>query len=185
MANDKKKFIALTYKLYTVEDGEKDLREEVKSEQPYMFISGYGLNLEGFEEEMVKHEKGDHFDITISKDKAFGEYDEQHVYDLDKKKFEIDGKFDDKNIKEGAFITVKNEDGQLFNALVLEITADTVTIDLNHPYAGCDLNFVGEILENREATEEEIESLENHLNGKGCGDCNCESCGGDCEGHCH
>ena len=179
MAN--KKYIALTYKLYTVDEEDRDLKEEVTAEQPYEFISGYGLNLEDFEDEMVKLNKGDHFDFTIPRDRAFGEYDEEHVYELDKKKFEIDGKFDDENIKEGAMITVRNEDGRLFNALVLEVTDDTVTIDLNHPYSGFDLNFVGEILESRDATDEEVASIENHKHG--CGGCDCGECG-DCGG-CH
>ena len=49
--------------------------------------------------------------------------------------------------------------------------ADKVTVDLNHPYAGLDLNFKGEILENRPATAKEMEQLARMLSGEGCGGC--------------
>jgi FKBP-type peptidyl-prolyl cis-trans isomerase SlyD len=52
---------------------------------------------------------------------------------------------------------------------------------LNHPHAGKDLNFKGEVVTSRPATTEEIQSLLHMLTGEGgCGGC----CGGDCDGGC-
>ena len=34
------KYITVAYKLYTMEDGEKELFEEAKAEHPFQFISG-------------------------------------------------------------------------------------------------------------------------------------------------
>ena len=53
-----------------------------------------------------------------------------------------------------------------------------VKLDLNHPLAGCDLNFQGSVKECREATNEEIAQLINSLSGSGCGGCG----GGGCKG---
>lgn len=50
-------------------------------------------------------------------------------------------------------------DGQRVNASVVEIKPDIVVVDLNHPLAGADLIFEGEILESRPATNEEIQEL--------------------------
>ena len=87
------------------------------------------------------------------------------------------------------------EDHQ-FMAKVIKIEDDGVTIDTNHPLAGKELNFVGEVKENRLATEEEIQHLIKMLTG-GCQGCghhgnNCgEDCGDGCGhheggcGHCH
>jgi FKBP-type peptidyl-prolyl cis-trans isomerase SlyD len=48
---------------------------------------------------------------------------------------------------------------------VIEIGEDFVKVDLNHPLAGEDLHFKGEILSVREATEDELEH--GHVHGEG------------------
>jgi FKBP-type peptidyl-prolyl cis-trans isomerase SlyD len=63
--------------------------------------------------------------------------------------------------------------GQRLNGLVMEITDDIVKMDFNHPLAGENLFFKGEILEVREATDEEIAAT---LGGGGCG-CGSGGCG--------
>ena len=68
------------------------------------------------------------------------------------KYFEIDGKFDSERIKEGNIVPLMTGDGQRVNASVVEIKPDVVVVDLNHPLAGADLIFEGEILESRPAT---------------------------------
>ena len=39
METAENKYITVAYKLYTTEDGEKDLVEEAKAEHPFQFIS--------------------------------------------------------------------------------------------------------------------------------------------------
>ena len=116
------KYITVAYKLYTMEDGEKELFEEAKAEHPFQFISGLGTTLEDFENQITALSKGDKFDFTIPADKAYGQYDEQHVIDLPKNIFEIDGKFDSERIKEGNIVPLMTGDGQRVNASVVEIT---------------------------------------------------------------
>ena len=47
------KYITVAYKLYTMEDGEKELFEEAKAEHPFQFISGLGTTLEDFENQIT------------------------------------------------------------------------------------------------------------------------------------
>lgn len=43
------KYITVAYKLYAVEDGKKELREEAPAAHPFQFISGIGYTLDRFE----------------------------------------------------------------------------------------------------------------------------------------
>ena len=86
-------------------------------------------------------------------------------------------------LHKGAQIPLKNEDGNFFIGTVLEIGDASVKIDLNHPLAGKKLNFKGYIIENREATMDEIKTMLSHMNGGGCGG-DCGGCEGGCEGGC-
>ena len=124
------KFISVAYKLYTIEDGEKDFAEEAPAEKPFEFISGLGLTLPEFEENVKDLNEGDTFDFVIKKENAYGIYDERQVVALPKKTFEIDGKFDSEHIVEGAIIPLMNAEGQRFNASVSSISpAKAVTLE--------------------------------------------------------
>lgn len=177
------KYITVAYKLYTVEDGKKDFTEEAPAEHPFQFITGMGLTLEAFEAQLQNLEEGAEFDFTLSQDEAYGEYNEDHVIDLPKEIFIINGQFDSEHIVEGAIVPLMTNEGQRVNGSVVEVKDDVVVMDMNHPLAGCGLNFVGKVITNRPATKDEMAELARMLSG-GCGG-GCGSCGGGCgEGGC-
>lgn len=182
METNENKYITVAYKLYSIEDGQKDFTEEAPKEHPFQFISGLGLTLEAFESQVRDLKAGDKFDFTIPCDDAYGPYDEEHVIDLPKKVFEIDGHFDAERVVEGAVLPLMTSEGQHINGSVVEVKEDIVTMDMNHPLAGCDLNFVGEVVESRPATNQELAEMARMMSG-GCG-CGCDDCGGGCgDGH--
>lgn len=188
---DKKEYksIAVDYKLYVIENGEKVLQEETSAGNPFRFLSGFGMTIPGFEAAIAPLAVGDTFDFTLSKDDAYGDYYAERVLDLDKEMFCIDGKFDDEHIYVDAIVPLQNQDGNRFMGHVLEISDSKVKMDLNHPLAGKELNFVGSVVESREATNGEIQAMINHMTGGGgCGGCGggCKGgCGGDCGGDCN
>ncbi len=51
-----------------------------------------------------------------------------------------------------------DSEGRRMNGKILTIEAEAVQMDFNHPMAGNDLFFKGQVTEVREATEEELES---------------------------
>jgi FKBP-type peptidyl-prolyl cis-trans isomerase SlyD len=177
------KYIRASYQLYDVTDGGRELLEQTSDEAPFSFISGLGILLDGFEREVANLAVGEKFDFELSPELAYGEHLDTRVVELDKSTFFVDGHFDDKNIYPNAIVPLQNEDGNRFNGQVVEITADKVVVDLNHPLAGRRLNFQGEILESREATNEELSKFVDQISGSG----SC-SCGGSCgcggEGDC-
>jgi FKBP-type peptidyl-prolyl cis-trans isomerase SlyD len=178
---DKKnnKFIAVNYRLYVDGDNGKELMEETKADQPFQFISGFGIALDAFENKLVGLEKGQDFSFSLEKEEAYGDYEQQRVLDLDREMFYVDGHFDKEHIYEDAIIPLQNENGDHFYGRVQEIGEEKVKVDLNHPLAGETLHFEGKVLENREATNEEIDHLIKHLSG-GCG-----GCGGHCNHDCN
>ena len=180
MDKTQNKFISVSYQLYTIDaNGEKQLEEQTEEGRPFHFISGFGVSLDGFEQHIVPLEKGTKFDFSLQPAEAFGEYDEQGVHKMERDVFSINGHFDHENIFPGAVITLMDQDEKRFMARVTKVEADGVTVDTNHPLAGETLQFVGEVLENRDATNEEIQHLLNHLSGEGCG-CGCDDCEGGC-----
>lgn len=67
MENNLNKYIAVAYKLYTVDNGESKLVEEATDKQPFQFISGYGITLDAFEKEIAGLDKGAEFDFTLQR----------------------------------------------------------------------------------------------------------------------
>ena len=185
MEKKSNKFIAVSYKLYTIDaDGTNTMVEEAPAAKPFQFISGFGITLDAFENALVDLEKGADFDFVLSEDEAYGPYVNEHVIALEKEMFMVNGRFDKEYIFKGAVVPLQNEQGQRFMATVVDIADDKVTLDLNHPLAGKKLNFKGSVVENREASNEEIQTMINHMSGEGCGHCggDCGGCGGH-EGH--
>ena len=187
MENKHNMFVAVSYTLYTVDGEKKEKIEEAPASKPFEFITGFGVTLDEFEKQIAQLDKGADFEFQLSKEQAYGDFEQERVLDLDRSIFQINGDFDHENIFEGAVVPLQNEDGNRFYGRVLEIGADKVKMDLNHPLAGKTLCFSGKVIDKREATNQEIQNLVNFLSGEhscGCG-CGCDDCGGDCDDHHH
>lgn len=189
------KYISVAYDLYVkdTDNGEEERTEGCDRQRPLIFISKMGFALKPFEAQLEELEAGAQFDFTIPAKDAYGEYDDELVFDVDINQFKQAEGFSPSQLFEGNVIRVYGPDNQVANALILEVKKDSVTLDLNHPHAGNDLHFKGEILENRLATNDEIAAFVNMMSGGcgggcgkcgGCGggDCQGSDCGCDCEG---
>lgn len=189
MENSKNRFLSISYSLYIDEDGEKRLVEKTSAGQPFQFISGFGIALDAFEKQLTPLEKGEAFEFALTKEQAYGDYHDELLQSLDREMFFVNGRFDHEHIYQDAVIQMQNEEGSRFFGRVVEVGETKVKVDLNHPLAGETLLFKGEVLENREATDDEITLLMKQLTGgcEGCGGCGgCDSdCGGDCQGEHH
>ena len=173
------KYYSIAYKLSTIKDGVKKFEDEATEQEPFVFISGFGTTIPGFEKEIEKLAEGDTFDFTLPCAEAYGEYVDARIITLDKNIFTVNGVFDANMIYVDAIIPLQNEDGMRFMGKVLEVNDSNVKVDLNHPLAGCDLNFAGKVTACREATNDEITQMINRLSGGGCHG-GCGSCGGGC-----
>ena len=177
------KYVEITYDLYQVNaDGSETLVHQVDPEDPEKFIFGVTPGMiEPLETELEGKEAGAAYDVTVKAAEAFGEYDQEQVATLEKDIFIVDGKFDAEMVHVGALVPMMTADGFRINGLVKEVTATDVVMDFNHPLAGKDVRFKGEVKTVRDATPEELQPA----NGCGCGchhdDC---GCGHDADDHC-
>ncbi len=71
----------------------------------------------------------------------------------------------DTEIEPGMQFHAQGPNGEVLVVTVANITGDTVTVDGNHPLAGVQLNFAVEVLEVRDALQEELEH--GHVHGPG------------------
>lgn len=177
MVIEKDKMVSLTYTLREL-DLKGEVIEEVDNTNPLKFMFGAGQMLQKFEENLSKYGAGDKFEFALAPEEAYGEKREDLVVDIPKTVFEVDGKFDDKICQVGNQVPMADAQGRRLMGVVTEIKDNDIAMDFNHPMAGVPLYFSGDILEVREATEDEL----NMFNG----DSSCNTCGShsSCDGHC-
>ena len=170
-------FVAVSYKLHGIDGDEApEFVEETQEGSPLAFIFGTGSMLESFEKNLLGLKVGDTFDFVIKAADAYGLEEADHIIELPKDVFFVDGKFDAEVVKEGAVLPMRDAQGNTLNGTVEEITDTAVVMDFNHPMAGIDLHFEGEVLEVREPREEDIHTCGGGC-GDGCGDCSSDGCG--------
>lgn len=157
MIVENNKVVTFTYELI-LENSDGVTFQQVEKSNPMVVIIGKGALLEPFEERLLGLKKGDDFDFTLLSDETFGPYKEKAIAKFEKSVFTEEGELDASELVLGNFIPMETDDGIPFNGKILKMDENTVTVDFNHPLAGKDLKFKGEIIDVRDATLEEITS---------------------------
>ena len=179
----KDQVITMFYELKDANTGEI-LESNMQEGGQISFITGHGHIIEKLEEEVSKLKSGERATISVKAAEGCGEYNNEAIQSLPKEQFAgID-------LHEGMELFGQNEDGSSVRVIVKEINDDEVTVDFNHPYAGKDLLFNVEILEVRDATEDEkATGMVAGAHTCGCGghdhEHEHECCGGHGHGHGH
>lgn len=162
--------------------------DHTTKERPLDYIHGTGSLLPKLEAHIEGMEPGSTFDVTLSPADGYGEIDPSRIIDLPKAAFEVNGEIREDLLVPGNTIPMMNSMGGVIPGVVLEVSEDSVKMDLNHQMAGKTLHFTGEILTVREATEKELtEGLHGEfVHSCGCGGCHGHDgeCGGCGDGHC-
>jgi len=175
MEISKNKVVTLSFEL-RVDGSEGEVIEQVTKERPLSFLYGAGNMLEKFESNLTGLNVGQKFDFMVEYADAYGDVSDEAIVDLPLNLFEVDGKLEEGLLEVGNTVPMQDNQGNRFNGTVVEVGEEVVSMDFNHPLAGEDLFFSGEILDIREATEEEISH--GHIHGANSCDSDCDS---DCE----
>ena len=151
-----KKVVSMTYTLKE-NNANGSIIQTVEEDRPFVYLFGMGGLLPAFKENLEGLKKGDTFDFVLAKEDAYGVPSSDNILKLEKKIFEVDGKFDEEIIKVGEIIPMEDQEGNPLSGKIKEIGDDYVVVDFNHPLAGMDLFFEGKIIDIRDATKEELE----------------------------
>jgi FKBP-type peptidyl-prolyl cis-trans isomerase SlyD len=121
---------------------------------PLTFLVGHKQMIPGFERELMGAKVGDKVEFTLSAEEAYGQYNPAAI-----QKVPVD-MFGDITPEVG--MTLESDMGP-FRVTVVD--ADLVTVDFNHALAGKSLTFNVEVVEIKDASEEEISH--GHAHGPG------------------
>lgn len=135
--------------------------------QPLSFIVGRGFLIPGLEKELIGKSAGERLELDIAAADAYGERHDELVQEVPK------SMFGGVEVQTGMQFRATTDDGEQ-SVIVVDVDGDTVVVDGNHPLAGMDLSFDVELMEVRDATEEEL--IHGHVHSAG--GCGCSSGGG-------
>lgn len=147
---------------YAVSDNEDTLIDSSYDNKPLSIIHGKGYLIPGLEIALIDHIAGDKFEVSVTAEQAYGERFDEYVQTVPKDLFS-----GIEDLAMGSQLRATTDEGEQ-TVIVIDVQDEEITVDGNHPLAGIDLKFDVEILEVREATEDEIAHGHVHTEG-GCG----------------
>ncbi len=138
---------------YTVSDEDGEVIESSKEiGQPMPYLYGTGHIVPGLEKALDGRSAGDEFEVEVSPADGYGERDKGAPSTVSRDQFP-----DHVDLHEGMHFTAEGEGGHEIPLWITGIDGDEITVDPNHPLAGETLNFDVEVLNVRDANDEEIE----------------------------
>ena len=104
--------------------------------EPLEFVVGSGQLIPGFEQAVLGMTLNEEKKILIKAEDAYGQKDDRLI-----KAFPLSSLPQDFKPQQGMVISLSDDAGRSIPATITDITPAAVTIDLNHPLVGEDLNF--------------------------------------------
>lgn len=144
---------------YTLRNSAGEEMESSREKDPMTYLQGANNIITGLEKAMEGHAVEDTFTVTLEPEDAYGIRNEKNVQRVPLKRLKGIGK-----ISVGQILNLQTNKGQV-QVTVLKVGRFNVDVDGNHPLAGVQLTFDVEIMDIRDATEEEIEH--GHVHGPG------------------
>ena len=118
----------------TLQDG--TIFDKSKEEEPLEFTVGSGQIIPGFDKAVEGMKLNEEKKVTIKPEDAYGKRDETAIREYLKKALPENFK-----PEKGMVIRLQDQTGRAIPGTIIDITENTITIDLNHPLAGKDLTF--------------------------------------------
>jgi FKBP-type peptidyl-prolyl cis-trans isomerase SlyD len=143
---------------YTLRDNSGTVLDSSEGQSPLLYIQGIGNLIPGMEEGLEGKVKGDKVQIKVTPEKGYGVRDEKMIQKVPR------SAFGGQEVKKGMQFQAGTNNGQQV-VTVTDVGLDSITVDGNHPLAGVELNFAVEVLDVRNATNDEL--AHGHVHGPG------------------
>jgi len=144
---------------YTLTDIEGNVIDQ-STDSSFAYLHGANNIIPGLENALHGKKAGDEMNVSVSPQEGYGERDDTKTQSVPKEMFP-----EDAEIEPGMQFHAQGPNGEAIVVNVTSVEDDAVTVDGNHPLAGVHLNFAVEIIEVRDASQEEIEH--GHVHGPG------------------
>ena len=144
---------------YTLKDKEGEVIDETQ-DGSFAYLHGARNIIPGLENELEGKEVGYKNSVVIEPKDAYGERNLEQIQRVPLSMFP-----DDVEIQEGMQFEAQSDNGMPIVVTVTAIDAGEVIVDGNHPLAGIQLYFDIEVIDVRDASEEELEH--GHVHGPG------------------
>ena len=136
---------------YTLTNNDGEVLDSSEGAQPLVYLHGAGNIIPGLERELTGKVTGDSLNVKVAPADGYGEVVPELMQVVPRAAFQ-----GVEQVEVGMAFTASGEGGQTQRIVVAEVDGDNITVDANHPLAGVELNFAVEIVDVRDATEQEI-----------------------------
>lgn len=136
---------------YTLTDEEGNVLDSTKDGNSFSYLTGKSQIIPKLEEEVSTMIIGGKKNVKIDAANAYGEYDENAQKQVKRSEFP-----EGAEVKEGNRYVANSPDGKQMPFTINKVEGEDITIDFNHPLAGKNLEFAVELVDIRDATEEEL-----------------------------
>lgn len=135
--------------IFVMSDDAGEVLDLATRDNPMRYMHGHHQILPGLEKALEGRHTGERFHIDVPPEDGYG-LREGEPQAVPKAIFPEGTVF-----RIGAGMTAKSEDGKPFPLWIVKIEEDTIFVDGNHPLAGKTLHFDVEVIDIRQATEDE------------------------------
>jgi FKBP-type peptidyl-prolyl cis-trans isomerase SlyD len=136
---------------YTLFDEQGEPVDRATKAEPLTYVHGYAQIVPGLEKGLEGLRAGERREIVVEPAEAFGEHDDDGVFEVDKEDFP-----ESTEVAPGDEFVAQGPDGEPIAMRVVEVLPEAFLVDTNHPLAGQTVRFEVEVADVRAAAEEEI-----------------------------
>ena len=144
---------------YTLSDDSGAVLDSSQGGDPLVYLHGHSNIVPGLEKALEGKEAGHKSQVTVAPAEGYGDVNPESIFEAPRAHFPKEA-----NLAQGQRVYAEGPNGPI-TLTVVRLTETGAILDANHPLAGKTLHFDVEVVQVRDATEEELSH--GHVHGAG------------------